>query len=203
MLVAMLATCAGVWVASNLAAPPSSGPLTSGDNPWNMGLDPATPTNAWTLGVSLCVSDARSDAVIDSITPTDLVGQAKFLGAKVRQFTPSASDRPIVGVSGYPPDVPDALLDPAGVIVSGGCSANARQSHYTEVLLGIGREGSGGGGWRAEEIAYHVGSTKYSATLAFGMVICGPQVPAQYCAPGDPAPSALTQSIPTLLMESH
>jgi hypothetical protein len=156
------------------------GPLSTAGEPWSMGLDPAH-EDRWTLGIYLCATDAGSPPVIASVTPVRSVGTYQFLGGLIREFVAGDAHTPIISIAGYPPNVPDRLREVAGFVVTASCSPEGGSATYTEALLGIGRDGEGGGGWLGEEIAYHVGGRQYTLALDYTMLVCGPAVPEGYC----------------------
>jgi hypothetical protein len=159
--------------------PDNVGPLASTDDPWSMGLDPQGET-VWSQGIYVCSRDGK-DAVLESVTPTGGFGSYRYLGARVREFSPSESHSPLFSTIGFPPDVPDDLLAIEGHDVSAGCSADDRRHTYTEVLLGIARDGGRGGGWTGQEIGYRVGDRRYVLELAFTIAVCGSDVDVDVC----------------------
>jgi hypothetical protein len=134
----------------------------------------------WTLGLYLCGTDPSIPAVIDSVSPVGTLGAFQFLGASLRRFTPSSSHEPILSMYGYPPALPDKLQPAAGSTVADGCSPGEEFANYNELLIGIGKQGDSGGGWRGEEVRYHARDRHYVLSLEYVMVVCGPAVQ-QYC----------------------
>lgn len=159
--------------------PDGAGPLASTDDPWSMGLDPQNET-VWSQGIYVC-SQGGEEVILESVAPTGGFGSFRYLGARVREFTPSATNNPIFSNNGFPPDVPDDLHPVEGYHVTAGCSLDVRTTTYTEILLGIGRDGDGGGGWTGEEITYRVGDRQYILELKFAIAVCGSAVQLDTC----------------------
>jgi hypothetical protein len=79
-------------------------------------------------------------------------------------------------MDGYPPALLDKLQPAAGSTVADGCSPEEEFANDNELLVGIGKQGESGGGWRGEEVRYHVGDRPYVLSLEHVMVVCGPTV---------------------------
>jgi hypothetical protein len=93
-----------------------------------------------------------------SVGPTKIAGKypppaLHLLGAYVREFTPSASHTPIIGMEGVPPNLPDKLQPAKGFAVTNVCpplTNPAPFQPYTELLIGLGADPvntDGGVGW--------------------------------------------------------
>ncbi len=157
-----------------------AGPLTSVGAPTEDSIktDPAPGADAWTFGVQLCLTGSKP-AVLSNVQPTRVVGSGfEFLGAGVRQFVVAASHVPILSADGWPP-APDLDPDPmsslSGYAVTQPCDY-AVTGRYTEMLIGLGRVGTDGGGWDGIEISYTVDGRSFVLVLHHGIAICGTQV---------------------------
>jgi hypothetical protein len=82
--------------------------------------------------------------------------------------------------------VPDSLVEAAGAVVATSCSTDAAGDPYTELILGFGVTGPGGGGWQGVDVAYTVGDAHYTLTTGYAFLICGTDVT---CDPAGPASS--------------
>lgn len=140
---------------------------------------------AWSYGIRLCRFSGDQPAVLDSVSPDSTVGSGfSFLGAKVRAFTVDWVDSkhtPIISVAGYPPPtnyVPDELHDVKGFEVTSPCN-HPPEGTYTELIVGLGRVGDDGGGWKGIDVAYTVGGQRHVLVLDIGLFICGPETPCQ------------------------
>jgi len=168
---------AGAWW---LSGPPGitahgdgGGPLASTGDPTHVEMMGVIPNGSrWTWGYRLCLLEG-SAAVIDTVQPAATLGKFDFLGARVRRFAPTGGHMPIISVDGYPPDLPDETTDAAGFTVYDRCDGWPTAG-YTELLIGLGLDGTAGGGWSGIEVAYHVGSHRYVLELKDSLAICGP-----------------------------
>jgi len=156
------------------------GPLGSTGDPHHSEATAFDPVKGgpWTLGYGLCLAEGTQPAVIDSVGPAATVGSGfRFLGAHIRQFSPTPSHTPILSLDGYPPPLPDTLRPVAGFSVSVPCQKNGLPSTYTELLIGFGRgTGTDGGGWRGINVGYLVGGRHRIVTLGYNILICGSSV---------------------------
>ena len=159
--------------------PDGGGPLASTDDPWSMGLDPQNEA-VWSQGIYVC-SLGGEEVILESVAPTGGFGSFRYLGSRVREFTPSGSDNPIFSNNGFPPNVPDDLQTVDRYHVTAGCSLDERSATYTEILLGIGRVGDSGGGWTGEEVSYRVGDRRYILELKFAIAVCGSAIQLDTC----------------------
>ena len=167
------------------------GPLASVGDPGTAlsgAFDQDAPASRWTLGIALCLDQATDPAVLTgTIRGTRTIGDGfVFLGAYIRQFVPAQGDTPIGGVEGFPPNVSEPLRDLKGYPVSNPCQKPGsvdRNVPYTELLIGWGRSsGKDGGGWLGLDVNYTVDGRQYILAIAYSILICGPAVPARYCA---------------------
>ncbi len=157
------------------------GPLASTGDPLHheaSAFDAVKGGPAWTLGYQLCLFEGDQPAIIESVTPTRTVGDGfGFLGARVRQFSPTAAHTPILSLDGYPPALPDTLQPAKGFSVTTPCSKTGPPSTYTELLIGFGRvPAPGGGGWRGIDVRYTAGGRSRVVTLGYDILICGSAV---------------------------
>lgn len=154
-----------------------AGPLGAIGRPGSQGdaVDPRSGGPEWTWGVPLCVLDSSSPPTIQSVTPTKSVGRYRLLGIRVRSWTPTASDTPIIAVAGYPPTLPDELHDPIGFAITTACGDDPLAPH-TELLVGLGIDGTDGGGWEGVDVTYSVGGLTRILQADWGLLICGPVV---------------------------
>ena len=91
-----------------------------------------------------------------------------------------------VAVGGFPPTVPDTLLDPVGYEVTTKCGDDPAAPH-TELLVGLGLDGSNGGGWQGVDVTSMARATTRILHINWGLLICGPLV-ADRCM-GEPFPT--------------
>jgi hypothetical protein len=132
------------------------------------------------MGYPLCLVEGSDPAVIERVTPANVVGSGLHaLGALVREFPSGTSDLGIGGVKGYPPVVPDKLRPAVGFAVTHVCVSTGVPPIYTELLVGVAKPpGSLGGGWDGINVAYRIGSRQYVVTLNYFVFTCGPHAPA-------------------------
>jgi hypothetical protein len=139
-----------------------------------MAIDAAAPGSSWTYGVRLCRTGPGTP-VIEAIKPTATVGTFRFLGTSVREFSPTSADTPLISIDGYPPSpsqIPDVLHVVKGYSVTTDC-ANGPSDPYTELLVGLGREGATGGGWKGIEVSYNLGGSLFVLALDHDLLVCG------------------------------
>ena len=72
--------------------------------------------------------------------------------------------------------VPNELHEIAGISVTTKCLASDANADYTELLVGLGRVGTDGGGWEGLKIAYTVDGQAYTLVVDHDMEICGTSV---------------------------
>jgi hypothetical protein len=99
----------------------------------------------------------------------------EYLGAVVRTYAPSDADVPIVSVAGFPPPAGPSMRAPedvAGYVVATPCDASPAD-RYTELLIGLRRVGSEGGGWDGILVTYEADGRAYVLEIERGMYICG------------------------------
>lgn len=135
-----------------------------------------------TFGYRLCVQDPSVPATIESVQPLQTVGTGfHFLGARVRLIDDHEGSTPIGSVHPFPPNVTQPLEDAVGAQVSTSCADRVR---YTEIDLGLGRDGLAGGGWYGFQITYKAKGQEYVLLLHDVLVLCGPDVPDDQCKSG-------------------
>jgi hypothetical protein len=169
------------------------GPLASLDGGFeSMAVDPQPGVTAWTFGMPLCVHQGTDRATLESVEPTETVGSGfAELGTGVREFTPNPSHQPIISVEAWPPPVsyvPDVLRPVADFDVETQCG-NGPDAPYTELLIGLGRVGLEGGGWKGIEVGYVVDGRHRVVALNHNILICGPDI-ADDCAVPPASPSS-------------
>jgi hypothetical protein len=146
----------------------------------SMSVDPASGATTWTFGLRLCKVSGQTSPVLQSMSPIKEVGTGfRYLGSGVRLFRVSDDDSPLIGVDGWPPPkhfVPDRIAQLSGFVVSTDCSAGERGSDYTELLIGLERVGTDGGGWEGIEIRYSMDGRSYTLLVDHDMKICGASV---------------------------
>jgi hypothetical protein len=143
------------------------------DGGWALGVDPWTAGRPVSFGMRLCLSEGAGPAVITSVTATAPAGHAPtFLGASLRRFPVTSDHLPAYGSEGYPPHVPDPLVDAIGATVDTPCSTPASEA-YTELIIGLDPSADGGGGWLGETIGYEVGGTSYALAIDNQLLFCG------------------------------
>jgi hypothetical protein len=177
--------------------PDGRGPLGSLNDPGNSiteGFDAKIGGPSWTVGIQLCLAQGNQPATLDgSVTPTKTVGNDfRYLGAFVREFTPSHGGSPIINLTGFPPALPDTLRPVKGFVVRYGCHGPNpdRSVPYTELLIGFGRgTGTSGGGWMGVDVGYTAGGHHHVVSLGYDLLICGSAAPARYCGNLKPSPS--------------
>jgi hypothetical protein len=144
-----------------------------------MRVDPASGDTSWTYGVALCLASGTTPATLDAVAPVSTVGTGfRLLGVGVRTFRFTPSHHPIISVSPWPPPpgvVPDEIHPIRGYSVSTPCQHVAGMD-YTELLVGLGRVGTTGGGWHGIAIDYHVGGDRRVLVLDHDLQICGTSV---------------------------
>jgi hypothetical protein len=161
------------------------GPLASLDGPGSSAFaaDRRSDTRTLTFGMQLCLTSSDS-VVLDSVGPTESIGAGwRFLGAKVREFTPAwpRTHTPIISVSGYPPPtnmVPDPLYDVHGYTVTTQCHFSP-DGPYTELLIGLSStndDGGIGGGWNGVDVGYTYGGRHRVLMIKIGLYFCGTSV---------------------------
>jgi hypothetical protein len=175
------------------------GPLGSLDDPRSSiadGFDATRGGPTWTVGLQLCLAQGNQPATLDgSVTPTKTVGNDfRYLGALVREFTPSQGGRPMISVTGFPPAVPETLHPVKGFVVRYRCQPGPnpdRSVPYTELLIGFGRGPStSGGGWMGVDVGYTAGGHHHVVSIGYDILICGSAAPARFCGSLAPSPSA-------------
>jgi hypothetical protein len=154
-----------------------SGPLGAIGEPSSQGdaVDPRSGATTWTFGVPLCVLDPAVPATLQSVKPTKSLGRYRLLGIKVRTFALTATNTPIVAIEGYPPAAASPVADPAGYKVVTACGGGPT-ADYTELLIGLGVEGSEGGGFEGVDVTYVAGGMTRTLHADFQLLICGPVV---------------------------
>ena len=116
------------------------GPLGS-EGTATMGFDSAAP--GWSIGIPLCLAKGQQPAVLDgSVSGASTTGSGlRYLGAVVRQGTPTLGFRVIGAVEGFPPPAPfNAYHSEKGFAVTTPCQEGPNPSlsvPYTELDLGI------------------------------------------------------------------
>ena len=103
-------------------------------------------------------------------------GGLRYLGSRVRTFTPTEADTPIVSIGGWPPPedaVPDQLSPIAGFGVATPCAATSVGPTYTELLLGFERVGEDGGGWEGLYVDYLVNGERKTLQIDHDMRSAG------------------------------
>jgi hypothetical protein len=143
-------------------------------------IDPvAAGGTSWTYGLRLCLNSGDSPAVLESVGPSKNVGTGfQFLGAGIREFTPTPTHQTIISIGPWPPsrtDVPDPMQSVAGFVVSDPCSGGARDPH-TELLVGLGLTSVDGGGWKGIEVQYSQAGRHHVLILDHDLMICGTSV---------------------------
>jgi hypothetical protein len=144
-----------------------------------MQVDPVSGDTSWTYGLELCLASGTTPAILESVSPTSTVGGGfRFLGEGLRTFVLTQTHRPIISVGSWPPlhdVVPDAIQPVSGFAVFTPCEQGGKGA-YTELLIGLGRVGTEGGGWRGLEIGYRAGGRHRVLTLDHDLEICGSTV---------------------------
>jgi hypothetical protein len=135
---------------------------------------------SWTYGVRLCLLGGADPAILESVTPRATVGSGfRYLGASVRVFVyPGGHDAPIISDVGYPPSPTYAappFAELRGFQVTSPC-ASPPDGPYTELMIGLARDGEDGGGWSGVDIAYTVGGMHRVLRLDRDLLICGRSV---------------------------
>lgn len=134
---------------------------------------------SWTYGLRLCLESGDQPAILEAVEPAVTVGSgSRYLGSGVREWTPTSTHEPIIGVDGWPPPssfVPDRVHEIRGFAVSTSC-VNGPREPYTELLVGLGVVSSDGGGWRGIEVSYRVGGRHRVLLLNHDLMICGASV---------------------------
>jgi hypothetical protein len=156
-----------------------AGPLGSLGGPGHesMSVDPqAAETRSWTYGLLLCIAQGDRPATLRRVAPLATLGSGFHeLGVGLRTFTPTPDHEPIISVDGYPPpasEVPDALAPAYGYVVETPCS-NGPGDPYTELLIGLSKDGDDGGGWKGIKVTYEVEGRTRTVTLDHDLLICG------------------------------
>jgi hypothetical protein len=158
-----------------------AGPFASLNGPGSeaMKAQPISGVTSWTYGLRLCLAAGSAPAILESVSPTVSVGTGyRFLGAGVREWLPTQTHTPIIGVSAWPPpvkQVPDAIHAVRAFAVTTPCSSGAHD-RYTELLIGLGLVNADGGGWQGLEISYHVNGRHRVVALDHDLEICGRSV---------------------------
>lgn len=156
-----------------------AGPLGSYGSPGYEGMrvDPSNGTTTWTYGVALCLAEGDLPAILRGVEPLRTVGAGfEDLGSAVRTFTMSQDHTPIISVEGWPPPrdfVPDSTVPVIGAVVTNSCRADPSDDMYTELLIGLGKRGSDGGGWEGIAVTYEVGGREFMLELDHDLQICG------------------------------
>jgi hypothetical protein len=159
-----------------------SGPLGSLGSPGyeSMSVDPASGATSWTFGIRLCLAQGTAPAVLTTVSPLATLGSGfRNLGSKIRTFRPTTTETSIISVGGYPPPtdtVPGPLGEVAGYSVTTPCT-NGPADPYTELLVGLAREGSDGGGWKGIRVEYSVEGRTPVLELDHELLICGDSNP--------------------------
>jgi hypothetical protein len=155
-----------------------------------LAFDPDVGGPSWTVGIQLCLAQGNQPAVLDgSVGPTSIVGDnpppaVRFVGAYVREFTPSQVDTPIGSIGGFPPILPDKLHQVKGFEVTDVCPQSSDPSRpYTELLIGVMADpaNTGGGGWHGVDVGYASGWRHHVVSLKYDIMICGPNAPGYEC----------------------
>lgn len=181
-----LAVIAGWVLLQGGAHPDGGGELGSLGVPVHDGMrvDPASGDTAWTFGVPLCLAAGDTPAVLQDVRPVSEDGRGfRYLGSRVRTFTATEEDTPIISIGGWPPPpetVPDALSPVAGYEVSTPCQGTSPGPDYTELLLGFERVGEDGGGWKGLYVDYSVNGDRKTLQIDHDMRICGTQVSCEF-----------------------
>jgi hypothetical protein len=142
-----------------------------------MSVDPArSDASAWTFGLRLCLAQTGQSAVIRQVGPAATLGSGfRDLGIGIRMFEPTLSHEPIISVPGFPPPtdkVPDSLANVSGFEVATPCTNTPRQQ-YTELLIGLGKIGDDGGGWKGIKVDYEVDGRSFTLLIDHDLLVCG------------------------------
>jgi hypothetical protein len=124
----------------------------------------------FTFGIDLCDQTGAGPIVLDTVTPTAVLGEgAELLGARTWRLP--TSDGGVLEWPGFPPSILSGttLRDASGSAVTDRCSTDAR----TELLIGLRIKGAAGGGWRGVSIHYHVGGRARTLLANEYLVLCG------------------------------
>jgi hypothetical protein len=170
-----------------------AGPLASRNDPGHESFAalPLDGVASWTYGTRLCLASGAEPAIIDTVTPDAKIGTGfTVLGVRVRQFVPSPTHELVISTDAFPPparEVPDTLYEAHGYAVSTPCTDEVG-APFTELLVGLGRKGDDGGGWKGIDIAYTVGGRRMVVFLNHDLLVCGTSLGDMCRAPGSPSP---------------
>ncbi len=168
------------------------GPLASADDPQafqSMAVDPSRSGGPWTFGVRLCVKDSADPAVITSVGPESTIGAGfEVLGTQVRDWSPTQTDSPIISVDRWPVSTHAELHPAVGFTVTQPCSEGVL-ARYTELLIGLARVGTSGGGWQGILVGSDVSGKHGVLAIKQNIAICGPSVIALCAGPPSPGPT--------------
>jgi hypothetical protein len=163
-----------------------------------MAVEPVPDVSAWTFGMPLCVDAGTESVTLESVAPSTAVGSGfAVLGTAVREFTLTRQHTPIISVSAWPPppdQVPDDLESVAGFAVRTPCDAGP-SGPYTELLIGLGRIGTDGGGWKGIEVGYTAVGRHRVVVLNHNILICGPAVAADCGDPTSAEPTSRSNAL--------
>ncbi len=130
----------------------------------------------WTVGMRICKLRADQSVVLDgSVRGASVFGDDfQYLGAVVREFTPSDTITPVYGMDGFPPAASFNTHPAKGYTVTTVCRPENPNAPYTELMLGFGRGPLGvGGGWQGTEVGYNAGPRHHVVTLNYQFFVCG------------------------------
>ena len=126
------------------------------------------------------MAQGASPPILETVNPMVTVGTGfRSLGTKMRTFTPTSTVTPIISTDGYPPPidkVPGPLSDVESFAVTTPCSIDPL-APYTELLVGLGRDGSDGGGWKGIDVGYVVDGRPRTLEIDHDLLICGASNP--------------------------
>ena len=134
----------------------------------------------WTFGLRLCWFSGTLAPVLTEVSPHSTRGSGfHYLGSFIRVFDFQPGNQGIISVAGYPPPttyVPDQLQSFVGFDVTTPCTSPP-SGLYTELLVGLARDGSDGGGWEGVDVAYTDSGRSYVLTINEDLLICGDSTP--------------------------
>jgi hypothetical protein len=140
----------------------------------------------WSFGMPVCMKEAGTTAVLETIEPHGLVGEGvEEVGVAVHEVSVDQGDVATGSAGGFPPDNAPETLRLGGYEVTAACSTPPPEV-VPEILVGLGLRREEGGGWLGIDVTYRVDGREYVLELRNEMFICG-DATVEYCEP-QPSP---------------
>lgn len=159
------------------------GPLVSSGDPGGASSFAANAEAAgsemFSYGIPLCLAQPGGKAELMKVEPHAVAaGDVVTLGVLARRFA-STDSTPVIGIDGFPPAGMGASLRPVeGFAIEDACVPGP-DPYVGEVIVGLERQGTEGGGWLGADVTYRFADRIYILEARYDMLICGTRIAAE------------------------